>query len=44
MLLQTYTDNRTRCKTLVLGLGNILLQDEGAGVRVIEALGEMPLP
>ena len=25
-------------KTLVLGLGNILLQDEGAGVRVIERL------
>lgn len=25
-------------KTLVLGLGNILLQDEGAGVRVVERL------
>ena len=25
-------------KTLVLGLGNVLLQDEGVGVRVIERL------
>ena len=25
-------------KTLVLGLGNILLQDEGLGVRVVEQL------
>jgi hydrogenase maturation protease len=27
-------------KTLVLGLGNILLRDEGVGVRVVEALAE----
>jgi hydrogenase maturation protease len=32
------------CPTLVLGLGNILLQDEGVGVRVVEALQGLPLP
>ena len=30
--------------TLVLGIGNILLSDEGVGVRVVEALKEMKLP
>jgi hydrogenase maturation protease len=29
---------------LVLGIGNILLRDEGVGVRVIEAMQQMPLP
>ncbi len=29
---------------LVLGIGNILLRDEGVGVRVIEAMRELPLP
>lgn len=31
-------------KILVLGVGNILLRDEGVGVRVIEHLQKMPLP
>ena len=30
--------------TLVLGLGNILLRDEGVGVRVIEAMQKVNLP
>ncbi len=30
--------------TLILGIGNILLRDEGAGVRVVEALAPSPLP
>lgn len=30
--------------TLILGIGNILLQDEGVGVRVIEAMQQMELP
>ena len=30
--------------TLILGIGNILLSDEGVGVRVIEHLKEHPLP
>ncbi|MBU0717894.1 MAG: hypothetical protein KJ749_06555 [Planctomycetes bacterium] len=38
----------TRCThtapTLVLGLGNILLRDEGVGVRVIESMRSLPLP
>lgn len=34
----------TKCKTLVLGIGNILLRDEGIGVRIVEALKTMPLP
>jgi hydrogenase maturation protease len=33
-----------RAPTLVLGIGNILLRDEGVGVRVIEAMREMALP
>lgn len=33
-----------RCSTLVLGLGNILLRDEGIGVRVAQALEGVPLP
>ncbi|MEW6232828.1 MAG: HyaD/HybD family hydrogenase maturation endopeptidase [Chloroflexota bacterium] len=31
-------------KTLILGLGNILLQDEGVGVRVVEAMRDVPTP
>ncbi len=33
-----------RCPVLVLGIGNILLRDEGVGVRVIEMLQTMELP
>jgi hydrogenase maturation protease len=32
------------CSLLVLGIGNILLSDEGVGVRVIEAMKVMTLP
>jgi hydrogenase maturation protease len=31
-------------KTLVLGLGNILMSDEGVGVHVLRALEKHPLP
>ncbi len=31
-------------KTLVLGLGNILMADEGVGVHVVRALEQHPLP
>lgn len=31
-------------KILILGVGNILLEDEGVGVHVAHALQEMPLP
>jgi len=34
----------SRCPILVLGIGNILLRDEGVGVRVIEQMQEMHLP
>lgn len=38
-------DAAKRAVTLVLGLGNILLSDEGVGVRAVEALVEKaPLP
>ena len=33
-----------RCPILVLGIGNILLRDEGVGVRVIEQMQKMHLP
>ncbi len=34
----------SRRPILVLGIGNILLRDEGVGVRVIERMQNMPLP
>ena len=34
----------SRAPILVLGIGNILLRDEGVGVRVIEAMQGMDLP
>ena len=30
--------------TLVLGIGNVLMGDEGVGVHVVQHLGQMPLP
>ena len=47
MLSQAEPTRRTRtrpCPVLVLGLGNILLRDEGVGVRVIEAMERLELP
>lgn len=35
---------KKRSPILVLGVGNILLRDEGVGVRVVEALRERQLP
>jgi len=37
-------DSPQRPSTLVLGIGNILLRDEGVGVRVVEAMKQMKLP
>lgn len=36
--------HRRPAPTLILGIGNILLRDEGIGVRVIEAMRTLPLP
>jgi len=41
---QAEEDGKTRAPILVLGLGNILLSDEGVGVRVVEALQQVTLP
>ncbi len=38
------SDAHGRCPILVLGIGNILLRDEGVGVRVIEQMQKMHLP
>jgi hydrogenase maturation protease len=35
---------RTQKKTLVLGLGNVILGDEGVGVHVVRALEKQALP
>jgi hydrogenase maturation protease len=35
--------DKKRCPILVLGIGNILLRDEGVGVRVVERLQQMDL-
>jgi hydrogenase maturation protease len=37
------TTNNTQ-KTLVLGLGNVIMGDEGVGVHVVRALAQKPLP
>lgn len=41
---QDHTDSAPRSSTLILGVGNILLGDEGVGVRTIEAMQKMNLP
>lgn len=38
------TSNAKKKKTLVLGLGNILMGDEGVGVHVVRALEKQALP
>ena len=43
-LRQTEEDANTRAPVLVLGVGNILLSDEGVGVRAVEALQQVTLP
>ena len=47
-MLSQKQSSRRRCTRpsplLVLGVGNILLRDEGVGVRVVEAMGRMNLP
>lgn len=37
-------DTGMRAATLVLGVGNILLRDEGVGVRVVEAMQAVEIP
>ncbi len=37
-------ETSTRASILVLGIGNILLRDEGVGVRVVQAMENLPLP
>ena len=44
VMRQSEEDARTRAPILVLGVGNILLSDEGVGVRVVEVLQRMKLP
>lgn len=47
MFSQTQQRCRTQtepCPILVLGIGNILLRDEGVGVRVVEAMERIDLP
>jgi hydrogenase maturation protease len=34
----------TRAPILIIGVGNILLSDEGVGVRVVEAIQQMKMP
>lgn len=38
------TENTNNPKTLILGMGNILLGDEGVGVRAVEYLEKQQLP
>lgn len=42
---QPVSETQTKpCPMLVLGLGNILLRDEGVGVRVVQAMEGLALP
>ena len=41
---QSDVTHTERCSTLVLGLGNILLRDEGLGVHAVRALGDADVP
>jgi hydrogenase maturation protease len=38
------SETSVRASTLVLGIGNILLRDEGVGVHVVRAMENRPLP
>lgn len=38
------TNNTKRPRVLVLGIGNILMGDEGVGVHAVRQLGQMQLP
>ncbi len=42
--METAPPRQAVAPTLILGVGNILLRDEGAGVRAVEALWEERLP
>ena len=37
-------NNPTPDKILVLGIGNLVLNDEGIGIHVVNALNEMEIP
>jgi hydrogenase maturation protease len=39
-----YHSSHQRPAVLILGIGNLLMRDEGIGVRVVEALGHVGLP
>ncbi|MCL4515351.1 MAG: hydrogenase maturation protease [Firmicutes bacterium] len=36
--------DKTDGRVVILGIGNILKQDDGVGVRVVEAMARLPLP
>lgn len=38
------SETSVRASTLVLGIGNVLLRDEGVGVHVVRAMEDRPLP
>ncbi len=42
--MNNMSDAQGRASVLVLGIGNILLRDEGVGIRVIEQMQKMHLP
>ncbi len=42
--MKDVSEAQRRCPILVLGIGNILLRDEGVGVRVIEQMQKMEFP
>jgi len=44
MLIETARKNEKKGMVLIVGLGNILLKDEGIGVHVAERLAQLVLP
>jgi len=43
-MIDCMAEKKLRCPVLILGIGNILLRDEGIGPRLIEALEKEALP
>lgn len=41
---EVISESSQRAPTLIMGIGNILLRDEGIGVRVVEAMRDVVLP
>ena len=42
--MQRYIDNTLRKKIVIIGVGNLLMGDDGIGIHVVESLRKEKLP